>query len=112
MSIHQMNICGSAQMLRALKGQLDKADAHALAVGYDARDLLSARLAPDMQPAKQIQFACAQAREVVCRLGGQPLPSLEAPDDMNQVRALIDQTLEYLASTDAGLSRVRPRERL
>ncbi|MNV98136.1 hypothetical protein D3C71_1933580 [compost metagenome] len=90
-------------------------------MGYDARDLLSARLAPDMQPlAKQIQFACTQARrhagtqarEVVCRLGGQPLPSLEAPDDMNQVRALIDQTLEYLASTDAGLSRVLPRERL
>lgn len=50
MTIYQMTICGFAQMLRALKGQLDKADAHALAIGYDPRNLLSARLAPDMHP--------------------------------------------------------------
>jgi len=50
MSIHQVNICGFAQMLRALRGQLDKADAHALTTGYSSRDLLSARLAPDMYP--------------------------------------------------------------
>lgn len=104
MSIHQTNICGPAQMLRALRGQLDKAEAHALAVGYDAGNLLAARLAPDMHPlARQIQFVCTQAREVVCRLGGQSLPSLQEPHDMDQARALIDQTLEYLTTTDAAM---------
>lgn len=96
MTIYQMTICGFAQMLRALKGQLDKADAHALAIGYDPRNLLLARLAPDMHPlSKQIQFACTQAREAGCRLSGEPLPSLHAPHDMDQARALIDQTLDH-----------------
>lgn len=96
MSIHQVNICGFAQMLRALRGQLDKADAHALTTGYSSRDLLSARLAPDMYPlAKQIQFACIQAREAVCRLTGQPLPVLCTPGDMDQARELIDETLDH-----------------
>ncbi|MCC7632703.1 DUF1993 domain-containing protein [Stenotrophomonas rhizophila] len=104
MSIHQMNIRSFAQMLGALRGQLDKADAHALAVGYDPRNLLSARLAPDMHPlAKQLQFACTQAHEAVCRLSGRPLPSLQAPDDLDQARALIDQTLDQLASADAAV---------
>lgn len=104
MTIYQMTICGFAQMLRALKGQLDKADAHALAIGYDPRNLLSARLAPDMHPlSKQIQFACSQAREAGCRLSGEPLPSLHAPHDMDQARALIDQTLDHLAAVDAAV---------
>lgn len=67
MSIHQTNISGPAQMLRALRGQLEKAETHALAVGYEAGNLLAARLAPDLHPlARQIQFVCTQAREVVC----------------------------------------------
>ncbi|WP_241696491.1 DUF1993 family protein [Stenotrophomonas sp. SAM-B] len=103
MSIHQVNICGFAQMLRALRGQLDKADAHALTTGYSSRDLLSARLAADMYPlAKQIQFACTQAREAVCRLTGQPLPVLCTPGDMDQTRELIDETLDHLAAADAA----------
>ncbi|WP_457321460.1 DUF1993 domain-containing protein [Stenotrophomonas sp. P5_B8] len=104
MTIHQVNICGFAQMLRALKGQLDKAEAHALALCYDPRNLLAARLAPDMHTlAKQIQFACTQAREAACRLSGQPLLSLPAPVDMDQARALIDQTLHHLAGVDADV---------
>lgn len=103
MSIHQVNICGFAQMLRALRGQLDKADAHALTTGYPSRDLLSARLAPDMYPlAKQIQFACTQAREALCRLTGQALPVLCTPGDMDQARQLIDETLDHLAAADAA----------
>ncbi|HHA2702733.1 TPA: DUF1993 family protein [Stenotrophomonas maltophilia] len=111
MSIHQLNVCGSAQMLRALRGQLEKADAHARAVGYDPCILLQARLAPDMHPlAKQIQFVCTQAREVICRLRGKPLPTLQSPSDMDQAKALIDETLSYLATSepeeiDAGASR-------
>ncbi|HHA2720896.1 TPA: DUF1993 family protein [Stenotrophomonas maltophilia] len=111
MSIHQLNVCGSTQMLRALRGQLEKAEAHAKTLGYDPGNLLLARLAPDMHSlAKQIQFVCTQAREVISRLGGKPLPTLQPPSDMDEARALIDQTLEYLTTSeaeeiDAGASR-------
>jgi hypothetical protein len=62
------------QMLKALSGWLDKAEAQMPTGGAEA--LLSAWLAPDMFPlSTQVRFACVQAQEGVFRFGGQAFPA-------------------------------------
>lgn len=75
MSIHSLIVPTFTQMLEALAGFLDKAEA---TVGpAAATGLLEARLAPDMFPlADQVRFACVQAREAIARLQGQDVPPL------------------------------------
>jgi hypothetical protein len=91
-------------MLRSLKGLLSKGEAHAGELGYDPRNLLSARLAPDMHTlATQIRFVCTQAQESVQRLTHQPLPVLSTPATLSEARGLIEQTLQALASADREL---------
>jgi hypothetical protein len=93
-------------MLRTLKGLLDKAEAQ---LGADkAEALLSARLAPDMWPlATQLRFAALQAQEGPLRLLRRPLASLdellhegrnagERPGSMAEARARIDEALAFL----------------
>lgn len=73
-------------------------------MGYDPRNLLSARLAPDMHTlATQIRFVCTQAQESVQRLTHQPLPVLSTPATLSEARGLIEQTLQALASADREL---------
>jgi hypothetical protein len=61
------------QMLTALRGWLDKAEAQVGEV--EAEALLVARLAPDMFPlATQVRFACVQAVEAVHRLQSKAYP--------------------------------------
>ncbi|MEJ2408414.1 MAG: DUF1993 domain-containing protein [Novosphingobium sp.] len=92
------------QMLRALSGWLDKAEAQM--PGDRAEALLSARLAPDMFPlSTQIRFACVQAQEGLYRLRAEPFPpSVEAlvdegrnasehPGTMAEARARIADTI-------------------
>lgn len=93
-------------MLRTLRGLLDKAEAQLGGSGADA--LLRARLAPDMFPlATQVRFACVQAREAPLRLLGASLAPLDAllnegrnageqPGDMAGARARIDEALAFL----------------
>jgi hypothetical protein len=94
-------------MLRMLKGLLDKAEAQ-LGAGQ-AETLLSARLAPDMWPlATQLRFAALQAMEGLQRLRGDPLPDEfeailnegrnagEHPGTLAEARARIDQALAYI----------------
>ena len=98
-------------MLRALRGLLDKAEAQ---VGPDsAESLLSARLAPDMFPlATQVRFACVQAREGPLRLLGQSLEPLdelldegrnagERPGTLPDARGRIDEALAFLGGLPA-----------
>ena len=94
-------------MLRTLKGLLDKAEAQ---LGQERADaLLSARLAPDMFPlATQLRFACVQAQEAPLRLRGEPLPAAleellnegrnagDRPGTLAGARARIDQALAFL----------------
>lgn len=95
------------QMLGALRGWLDKAEAQ---VGEAAaQPLLSARLAPDMFPlATQVRFACVQAVEAAHRLRGEAFPSTvemlldegrnaeERPGTLAEARLRIDETLALL----------------
>ena len=64
MTLEELVLPAYAQMLGSLRGQLDKAAAHADAKGFDFAVLLAARLAPDMYPlSAQIRFVCVQATE-------------------------------------------------
>lgn len=105
-------------MLRALLGLLDKAEAQ-LGAG-PAEALLAARLAPDMFPlATQIRFACVQAQEAPLRLLGQPLDRLDAlldegrnagerPGTLADARARIGEALAFLDALPAGALDAEP----
>lgn len=108
------------QMLNALSGWLDKAVKQLPA--DEAEALLSARLAPDMFPlSTQIRFACAQAREGMYRLKGEPFPpSLEAlldegrnagdrPGTLAEAQARIDETIALVQSLAAAPIDDNPR---
>lgn len=93
-------------MLRTLRGLLDKAEAQLGSSGVEA--LLRSQLAPDMFPlATQIRFACVQAQEAPLRLLGRPLEPLdellnegrnagEQPGTIAGARARIDEALAFL----------------
>ena len=106
MTLTELLIPTYRNMLRTLRGLLDKAQAQ---LGGDKADtLLSARLAPDMFPlATQVRFACVQAQEAPLRLLGQPLDRLDAlldegrnagdhPGTLAEARARIDEALAFL----------------
>jgi hypothetical protein len=109
-------------MLRALKGLLDKAEVQ---LGPDkAEALLSARLAPDMFPlATQIRFAVVQAYDGPRRLRGEEhRPEVEAilnegrnagenPGTLAEARARIDQALAYVDSLDADALDQAPEDK-
>lgn len=107
MSLHNLTVPTFTQMLRAMSGWLDKAQAQTGQENADA--LLAARLAPDMFPlATQIRFACVQAQEAACRLRGEEFPPLidelldegrnagENPGSVGAAQARIEQTLAML----------------
>jgi hypothetical protein len=99
-------------MLRTLRGLIDKAEAQ-LGIG-GAEALLLARLAPDMFPlATQIRFACLQAQEAPLRLIGASLAPLdellgegrnagEQPGTIAGARARIDEALAFLDRLGPG----------
>ena len=100
MSLYAVTLPCFAQMLRSLTTLLAKGEEHARARGFDAQNLLDARLAPDMHTlARQVEFSCTQAQEAVCRLTRQPLPRLATPASMDDARALIERTLAILCVT-------------
>jgi hypothetical protein len=107
-------------MLRTLKGLLDKAEAQ---LGPEkAEALLSARLAPDMFPlATQLRFACVQAQEAPLRLMGQPLEPLDQllnegrnagdhPGSLADAKARLDEALEFLDGLPADALDAAPAD--
>ena len=109
-------------MLRVLRGLLDKAEAQ---LGADkAEGLLSARLAPDMFPlATQVRFAALQAYDGARYLRGEPWTGEhdelisegrnagERPGTLTQARTRIDQALAYLDTLGDGALDVGPKDR-
>jgi len=106
MSLTKLLVPTYRQMLKALAGWLDKAEAQA---GINAEALLSARLAPDMYPlSTQIRFACVQAQEATYRLRRMAFPPSieglldegrhagERPGSLDDARARIDETIALL----------------
>jgi hypothetical protein len=109
-------------MLRTLKGLLDKAETQ---LGADkAEALLSARLAPDMFPlATQLRFAALQALDGARYLRGEPWTGEhdqviaearnagERPGTLAEAKARIDQALAYLDTLDDGALDRGPEDR-
>jgi len=104
MSLTRLLLPTYRNMLAALSGWLDKAEAQ-LAPG-EAEALLLARLAPDMLPlATQVRFACVQVREALHRLQGEAFAPIvdevlnegreagERPGTLAEAKARIAETL-------------------
>ena len=71
LSMYQASVPAFVQILTALSGVLDKAQAHADGQEVRSRRPASARLAPDMFPlSRQVQIACDFAKGATARLAG------------------------------------------
>ncbi|MBA3055603.1 MAG: DUF1993 domain-containing protein [Sphingomonadales bacterium] len=113
MSLTNLLVPTFMQMLKALAGWLNKAEAQMTEAEVQA--LLRARLAPDMFPlSTQIRFACVQVFEAVYRLTGAPFPPLhrelldegrnaaERPGSLLDAAARIVETLALLEGVEPG----------
>jgi uncharacterized protein len=87
-----------------LSAILEKGVAHATAKKFDSNVLVTSRLAPDMLPLlKQVQIACDLAKNSAARLAGAEPPRFEDNEKtIEELRARIAKTVEYLKSIPAG----------
>ena len=89
-------------VLEALSKLLDKAEAHATAKKFDAANLLTSRLAPDMfDLTEQVQIATDFARRGAARLSGVEPASVEDNETtIAQLKERIANTLKFVRSVD------------
>lgn len=88
--------------LASLGKLLDRAAESAQARGFDAGNLLRARLAPDMfDLTRQVQIATDLAKGCGARLAGVPVPSYpDVETTLPELQARLARTREFLASLD------------
>jgi hypothetical protein len=100
LSMYQASIPVFVQMLSALSGVLEKAEAHATARKIDPAVLLGSRLYPDMWPlTRQVQTACDFAKGASSRLAGIAPPVYEDTEKtFAELKARIAKTLELVRS--------------
>ena len=107
MSLTRLIVPTYTQMLNALSGWLDKAQAQR--ADADAEALLTARLAPDMFPlSTQVRFACVQAQEAIFRLQGRDFPPsvaelLEEGRNAGDIPGTLSEAQQRIAETVAML---------
>ena len=89
--------------LKALKGILSKARAHAEANKYDPNLLLDLKLAPDMMNfTRQIQILSDTAKGSVARLSGKEIPSFpDTEKTWEEIVSRVDKTIDYVAKFKA-----------
>lgn len=100
LSMYQASVPAFSQMLAALSGVLDKAEAHATAKKIDPTVLPATRLCPDMFPlARQVQIACDFAKGTAARLAGVDNPSFaDTEKTFPELRERIAKTLAFIAT--------------
>jgi hypothetical protein len=88
------------QTLGAISAILDKAAAHCQAKGVNAKDILEARLAPDMFPfARQVQLASDHAKGATARLAGREVPKFEDTEStFAELKDRIAKTVAFIKS--------------
>jgi len=100
MSFHDAAVPAFLQILGALNGILEKAEAHCKAKNIQPEVLLSARLYPDMLPfARQIQLVCDFAAKGCARLTGREVPSTpDTEKTFDELRQRVARTIDYVKS--------------
>jgi hypothetical protein len=100
LSMYQASVPAFVQLLQAMSGVLDKAEAHAAQRKIDPAILLGARLFPDMFPlSRQVQIACDFAKGAAARLGGLEVPVYEDTEKtFAELKARIARTIAFVQS--------------
>ena len=104
LSMSQASVAIFTQQLTALSAVIDKAVAHCQAKGVNPKDLIDARLAPDMFPfSRQVQVATDHAKGATARLSGRELPKFEDTEQtFDDLKARIAKTLAFVKSVPAS----------
>jgi hypothetical protein len=98
MSMYEASIPLFLHTLENLKGILQKGAAHAEAKKFDASNLVTSRLAPDMlNLARQVQIASDAAKATAMRLSAsEPLKLEDNETTFPELVARVDKTINYL----------------
>lgn len=111
-SLYDQSIPLFEQMLGSLSAILYKAEKFVAARGFDAANLLNARLAPDMFAlTRQVQIACDAAKFAAARISGVEAPRFEDNESsLTQLQERIQKTLTFIRSVgreavEAGAAR-------
>lgn len=91
------------QSTENLNTLLDRAERYAQAQNFPVSELMTSRLAPDMQPfVYQVQSACDYLKGAAAWLSGQTPPKHEDNEQtIHEVRARIRKTIEFCRSVPA-----------
>ena len=102
-SMHKASAPVFLRMLTNLDQLLAKAEDNAKARGFDPDLLVTQRLAPDMRPlSSQIQLASDSAKGAMARLSGGTPPTMpDTETTIDQLRARIAATIDYVKSVPA-----------
>jgi uncharacterized protein len=99
LTIHESSIPAFVQVLTALSGCIDKADAYCIAHKIDPSVLVQARLYPTMFAfARQVQIACDFAKNTSGRLASDELPKFA--DDETTFDALKARIAKTIAGSE------------
>lgn len=100
LTMHNASAPAFIQLLTALIGILDKAEAHVTARKIEPQAILSARLFPDMFTfTRQVQLTSDFAKGAVARLAGVDVPAF--PDNevtFAELKARLKRTIEFIQS--------------
>jgi uncharacterized protein len=104
LTIHESSIPAFVQVLTALSGCIDKADAYCIAHKIDPSVLVQARLYPTMFAfARQVQIACDFAKNTSGRLAGDELPKFaDEEKTFDELKARIAKTIAYVQGLKAA----------
>jgi hypothetical protein len=99
LSMHQASAPVFTKSLTGLLTVLRKAEAHAVAKGFDPAVLLQSRLYPDMFPlTRQVQICTDFAKGAVARLAGvEPSAWPDAEATFAELIARVEKTIAYVA---------------
>ncbi len=103
-SMHSASVPIFVRMLQNMLVWLDKAEAHAAAKKFDAKNFLGERLVPDMLPfSAQIQIATDSVKGCLARLSGTEAPRWpDTEASFDELRARVRKAIVYAQAVPAA----------